>query len=884
MPAHFVLDGPQGDETSGVAESSSFRNVSACNRCRQRKSRCDQRLPRCHACEKSGARCVGYDPITKREVPRSYLYYLETRVDYLKHVLVENRVQFKADSFGDEATRRGERPVDPANVADADEWAIEQASHHSGRKRKGSFTSSSITDSTRPGRSPSISPREAAPYGTSLDQDLVHCRNDPSCCTTHELIFGLRRIRPLSKPAELPDREQAAELVNLYFEHAYPQVPVLHKGDLLKLFDRAYSEDEDRNPRSLFFLYTVFAIGACMMPEHKAHALGDRTSPAIGSRKKRKISNQHHPAEEYHASATTHLQSAFNSCEDASSKLDTLQAAVLLAHLSLFYPVTPGPVYLVGLAMRAAVDMQLYDEESFDCIDNSGPASTKDEIDGCTNRLQDQCRRLWWSAYSLDRLIAPYTGRPSSVQDQIITMEVPFSLDEEGHEISAGDELSGKSKAMDFLTSHHFQLRLLQSEVHEVLHNHHAQHSRRKRSNSKCPPLYVKSPSSLLHDFDSIRSWKRDINRRLDEWKSCIPSRDEAGGTWLPVVHSELAYWQTINLLYRDEVSVPSELASMMPPRNSSHIHPNGDEAAVDDFTYFKIVEASRKMLQIYRLRHHVGSGNCTYLATHNIFLAGSLFLFTIWHSPLIRNLLTLEEIDCSILTGAAVLAGMADVYPQAEIFQESLERMHKATVQMCLSATNPEGGVKSPSDPAFRTVDPRSNSLPIATEQASESTELPRPSAPMLPQFDDNSKDMDNACDLDVENALTHLCSQSQGMQQLIPDDQGQYNTLVLGNPASDPPQPRAPSQGSSTCSVHTPDQAPEQYRARIDKTDPLMSLDYLDIEIMGQENAPSAADGNPGYMSDMAVACREVSNLGYGFQGLDERNMNDFLDTAVL
>lgn len=62
------------------AAASSFRNVSACNRCRLRKNRCDQRLPSCASCEKAGVKCVGYDPITKREIPRRYvllsLFYL----------------------------------------------------------------------------------------------------------------------------------------------------------------------------------------------------------------------------------------------------------------------------------------------------------------------------------------------------------------------------------------------------------------------------------------------------------------------------------------------------------------------------------------------------------------------------------------------------------------------------------------------------------------------------------------------------------------------------------------------------------------------------------------------------------------------------------------
>lgn len=56
--------------SSSSSASSSFRNVSACNRCRLRKNRCDQRLPSCASCDKASVKCVGYDPITKREIPR----------------------------------------------------------------------------------------------------------------------------------------------------------------------------------------------------------------------------------------------------------------------------------------------------------------------------------------------------------------------------------------------------------------------------------------------------------------------------------------------------------------------------------------------------------------------------------------------------------------------------------------------------------------------------------------------------------------------------------------------------------------------------------------------------------------------------------------------
>jgi len=59
-----------GGEGGKAGQSNTFRNVSACNRCRLRKNRCDQRLPSCASCEKASVNCVGYDAIAKREIPR----------------------------------------------------------------------------------------------------------------------------------------------------------------------------------------------------------------------------------------------------------------------------------------------------------------------------------------------------------------------------------------------------------------------------------------------------------------------------------------------------------------------------------------------------------------------------------------------------------------------------------------------------------------------------------------------------------------------------------------------------------------------------------------------------------------------------------------------
>lgn len=88
---------------------SSFRNVSACNRCRVRKNRCDQNLPACSPCDKVGVKCTGFDPITKREIPRTYVYYLESRVNYLEGLLTDHGIAYGApQEFG-----LGAKPIEP---------------------------------------------------------------------------------------------------------------------------------------------------------------------------------------------------------------------------------------------------------------------------------------------------------------------------------------------------------------------------------------------------------------------------------------------------------------------------------------------------------------------------------------------------------------------------------------------------------------------------------------------------------------------------------------------------------------------------------------------------------------------------------------------------
>ena len=55
-------------------------------------------------------------------------------------------------------------------------------------------------------------------------------------------------------------------MLDLYFQHANPQIPILHRGDFMVLFEKAYAS-KDRSPRELYMLNIVFAIGAGIILE-----------------------------------------------------------------------------------------------------------------------------------------------------------------------------------------------------------------------------------------------------------------------------------------------------------------------------------------------------------------------------------------------------------------------------------------------------------------------------------------------------------------------------------------------------------------------------------------------------------------------------------------
>ena len=627
-----------------------------------------------------------HDYIMKKADGSSYVFYLESRVAYLEDVLRENKITFAPAEVLDHISRPSadtnavQSPTDEPSPANGNSSATtkfntQDAARHKrqdeeGKLNKlvsniGSVSVQGASDSRYLGSTSGISfarvvfaAVKSSVSGANSDKSGVRPSRPPVAnkaigsggTSMRDSFFGLH-TKPTIKQAPFPDKELALRLVNFYFEHANPQIPILHRGEFMKTFALAYEDGDKRvrTPRELYLLNIVFAIGSGIFLGEKEESDQDR------ERKRRSVAGRQCQPEEYHASAIVHLESclsapsAVGSVDGFGGGLEELQAVLLLAGFALLRPVAPGLWYIIGVAVRLAVDLGLHYEDGKDIevgLEADDRKETPEQIErsvrerGRREWVRDFRRRLWWCTYSFDRLVSTCVGRPFGITDQVITTEFPSLLDDEyitptGFNAPA----TGTQFSYKHVTYHYIRLRLLQSEMLQVLQHQQAQVARAGGANQRNPYMHTSLPSPFLAKFDSFRSWRIDIDKRLWEWKSSAPTKRETGVDF-SLEFLELNYWQCVIMLYRQSLSVPPMFEGEYNTSDevqSPSVH-NVELREDAERVFLKVAEAGQRVLRLYRQLHRVHLVNYTFLATHHLFMAGISFLYAIWHSPIVRS------------------------------------------------------------------------------------------------------------------------------------------------------------------------------------------------------------------------------------------------------
>ncbi|KAJ5662958.1 fungal specific transcription factor [Penicillium longicatenatum] len=366
-----------------------------------------------------------------------------------------------------------------------------------------------------------------------------------------------------------------------------------------------------------------------------------------------------------------------------SNSLEELQALVLLCSLSLLRPTVPSLASLVDTAMRSATDLRLYSDRSFSATFQAKCSSYDSSSRRLAVRNQHLGRRLWWCAYSLDRLIAPWLGRPLSIPDDVVTTEIPHVDDDQSLSEFGFIRSSGSSTSSGYATHHHLKLRRLQSEIHCMLQSQHA-----LRANASQPVDSRRETLTIPKQSGPFISWQRTMTDKLDEWRWSIPYSSESGRSSCDLL-MELGYWQTIITLYRQIIIIPKQLVGLSSANEAEVEQLMSQTAKEFDVVYSRVAEASQKVIRIYRALQSMDLINIAYFAGDQIFIAGSLFLFTIWNSDHIRRCLSFQDIDSIVLTVTAVLDQMSDQSPTARISRTVFQQMSTTTIQYFLSTSD---------------------------------------------------------------------------------------------------------------------------------------------------------------------------------------------------
>lgn len=498
----------------------------------------------------------------------------------------------------------------------------------------------------------------------------------PAGNSMRDSAFRLHAL-PTTSQAPFPTKDLGEGLMNLYFEHANPQIPILHRDEFKEhIFNKAYPEEQRKHlaRRELYMLNMVFAIGAGIIygssdQEAESELKQEARDSSSPSSKRLKLAHRQQQPEEYHAAAMAHLDSilgpssVFDRTDGLGGGLEELQALLLLASFALLRPVTPGLWHIVGFAVRLALELGLHTENgtNLDGITeerDAQPSDSNTSLDathlhqnhhtsnlrpsekGRREWIRDLRRRLFWSTYSLDRLVSTCVGRPIGIPDQAVTTEFLSVLDDQYITPSGFLEPPAKDLPSYKLVSYHYlRLRLLQSEILQVLQYREARQARYAGRNSTRFCTAIDLPLPFLEPFESFRGWRKDIDHRLWEWKCAAPNQEQTGVQFHPLF-LELNYWQAMIMLYRQSLAVPAQLASVSTPVDdlASPSLSTIEEKDEADEVYLKVAEAGQQILRLYRILHRVKLVNYTYLSTHHLFMAGISFLYALWHSPLVRS------------------------------------------------------------------------------------------------------------------------------------------------------------------------------------------------------------------------------------------------------
>ncbi|RMZ79784.1 hypothetical protein DV738_g3195, partial [Chaetothyriales sp. CBS 135597] len=398
----------------GVRKEKLHHTVTACVRCRQRKTRCDPSLPRCQPCERANAHCDYFDSAKKCIVSRTYITSLQDRVRRLNEEL-------NALEKDDEYT--------PDHEAMAREASLVKFSENEESRFLGPSSGISVTRFVMEFAKAQAARRTIKEVVPQQAAEEIKRKFEGESAKPTSKVYPL--ISSVPAP-DLPNRELMDRLVDIYMVKAQYMLPLLHEPSFRRDVEEVYRGSQDATLN--FQVRLVVAISMQKLDTQYAGL-----------------------ADSYYLAALPYLTAAV-----AKKDLATLQCFALIAQYSLLTPTRTASYWVIGLAAKLCQELGICEEETIaHPPDGSRP-----------NFLEiDMRRRLFWIICSMEYGLSHSLGRPSAFGVTVDNINVQFFQLCDDRFISTDGLLPGHHPIMKkCIAIHFFKMRLLQADIRRTLY------------------------------------------------------------------------------------------------------------------------------------------------------------------------------------------------------------------------------------------------------------------------------------------------------------------------------------------------------------------------------------------------------------------------------
>ncbi|KAL4794090.1 fungal-specific transcription factor domain-containing protein [Aspergillus venezuelensis] len=366
------------------------RTARACDRCRRLKERCEGGFP-CLRCIHLGRHCESPSiPIPETNIPE-----LLERVSYMENIL---KHKFEGIALDVDSLRRMSRALDqhdqttdhPATPLPAEEDPIEEEV----------CTIDPVEDTTTQDYSGEFSYWNFSMRVKRHIEDRMHPQSTlkvSNYARAEQLHYGVNRIAAAISCC--PPRHVADFLVNVFFKHAQTYYFYLDRGWLMEKLHVLYDDPGKFSKKSVAVVSIILTVFAIATQYAYLEALSQRS-----------WSTNTENSED--ALGTMFYQQAIQFLPEIieASSLESVQACLLFAVYALSVDASGLGYIYITLTNRLGMQNGMH---------------RKYTGTGLSAAMIETRNRIWWTAYTLERKVSIFHGRPLSTHSSDVDAHLP---------------------------------------------------------------------------------------------------------------------------------------------------------------------------------------------------------------------------------------------------------------------------------------------------------------------------------------------------------------------------------------------------------------------------------------------------------------------------